>query len=1132
MIPTLHIHLLGDFLLVLGDTPVTTVNVPRLQQSLLAYLVLHRGAPQDRSRLAFLLWPDSTETQAHTNLRKPLHQLRQALPDADHFLHADKHSLQWLAEGSDASWTLDILDVEQALAQAEQAQQAQDATAQRQALEQVVHLYRGDLLPSCYDEWILPERDRLRQLFLQAAERLIALLEQERDYDDAITVAQRLLRHDSLHEATYRQLMHLYALRGDRVAALRVYHTCVTVLEGELAAEPSEATRQAYEALLQMDTTSPQKRVPVSTRGGGAPLVGQKQEWGHLQTAWRRAASGSPHMVVLSGEAGIGKTKLAEELVAWVSRQGMTTASAHCYAVQGRLAYAPVTAWLRADAIRANLSALNNAWLTEVARLVPDLLAKRPGLPRPAPMTEGWQRQHFFEALARVLLGVHQPLLLLLDGLQWCDNETLEWLHYLLRFEPGARLLLVGTVRSEETLPGHPLVAFLGALQRDGLVTEVGLRPLNTTETTSLAEHIMGHQLDPALINTLYRETEGNPLFVIEMVRAGTGTSGKRGREQHIAESPLPLLTQPASTLPPTVQTVLSTRLAQLSPLAREVANVAAVIGREFTFVVLARASGEHEDTVVRGLDELWQRRMVREQGAGTAETYDFSHDKLREQAYASLSPAHRRLLHRRVAEALEAVYAGDLDVVSGQIAAHYEHAGLPGQAIPYYRRAGEVAQRVYANAEAITAFEQAATILEASPQGHIRQEQQWQEAVLLYEDMGDVFEMTGQLSEARQAYQRAMTYVPAQEPLSIPTDNATGVAWRPPINRGATLRFSQSDRRYIWQARLQRKNAATWQEAPTGPQGPPHVNALRGYKEAERILEQAPVKSSTEWLQEWIHLQLARLLPLRASVDEMSAIIEKAQPVVEQHGTAEQRGQFFLAVVVRDVARDRYVIAEKTVLYCRNALAAIQPTGNKSMLGFAHFALGVCLLWSGNPDVGPGHLDEAEEQVQAAMSIGEQIGSATLLARCLTFLPFIFRQRGQVEQMRSIIMRALAVSETRDSSIITGHRAWVAWRDGNMAEAEGYGLASLEDRQRQQGVNSFEWVGVWPLIGVVLAQEKIAEAMNYVHMLLDPTQQPPPEQLNALLAPALRAWDAGQQEEAYGLLQQAVPIAEQMGYL
>ncbi len=298
MIPSFRIQLLGDFLLVSGDTPVTTVNVPRLQ-SLLAYLVLRRTAPQDRSHLAFLLWPDSTEAQAHTNLRKLLHQLRQALPDADHFLYADKHNLQWRPAPS-ASWTLDVQDFEQALAQAEQAEQTQDTAALRQALEQAPHLYRGDLLPSCYDEWILPERDRLHQLFLQSAERLIALLDQERDYTAAISVAQRLLRHDPLHEATYRQLMHFYALRGDRAAALRVYHTCVTVLEREVANVAAvigreftfvvlaQASRESEDAVVRGLDELWQRRI-VREQGAG---TAETYDFSHDKLRSSRAQSG------------------------------------------------------------------------------------------------------------------------------------------------------------------------------------------------------------------------------------------------------------------------------------------------------------------------------------------------------------------------------------------------------------------------------------------------------------------------------------------------------------------------------------------------------------------------------------------------------------------------------------------------------------------------------------------------------------------------------------------------------------------------------------------------------------------------------------------------------------------------
>ncbi|HEY5004969.1 MAG TPA: AAA family ATPase, partial [Ktedonobacteraceae bacterium] len=681
-------------------------------QSLLAYLLLHRHAPQNRSHLAFLLWPDSTEAQAHTNLRKLLYQLRQALPDIDQFLCVDKQTLLWRPAQADAPWTLDIQEMERALAQAKQAELSQDLTTLRQALERVLHLYRGDLLPGCYEEWLLPERDRWHQLFLLAAERLIALLEQQREYDAALTAAQQLLRQDPLHEATYRLLMRLYALRGDRAAALRIYHACVTALERELGTEPSAVTQGVYETLMQSDLPSRTLTGSLTSRGTAPPLLGRRAEWRQLLDGWRKMAKGQPRIVILSGEAGIGKTRLAEEMEAWVSRQGLATVSAHCYAALGSLAYAPVTTWLRGDALQPAFSTLDPALLTEIARLVPEVLTSRPHLSHPSAMAEAWQRQHFFEALARAVLSAHQPLLLLLDDMQWCDHETLEWLQYLLRFDLHARILLLGTVRAEEILPGHPLREFLGALQRNDLVTEIALGPLTMEETTSLAEHILGRSLDTAMSTTLHSETEGNPLFVVEMARAGT--LEQPGNTDPVARSSFPLFTQHSSTLPPSVQTVLATRLAQLSPLAHDVANVAAVIGRAFPFSVLARASGQSEEDVVQGLDELWQRRIVREQGVGAAETYDFSHDKLREIACAFLSPARQRLLHRRIAEAFEEISVNELDTVSGQIADHYECAGLPERAIPFYRRAGETALQVYANTDAIAAFQWAANLFEA----------------------------------------------------------------------------------------------------------------------------------------------------------------------------------------------------------------------------------------------------------------------------------------------------------------------------------------------------------------------------------------------------------------------------------
>lgn len=248
-VKTLRIRLLGDFALLANDTPISSLDVPRLQ-SLLAYLALHRGVPQSRSRIAYTLWPDSTDAQAHTNLRNLLFKLRMTLPEVDTFLVVDRLTLCWQ---QDTFWSLDVMDFEGAISRAEQARCTQDTAEERQALEEAVKLYQGDLLPSCYDEWIQPERDRLQQTYQGALERLTELLQQERNYAGAIRVAQRLLRLDPLQEATYRHLMRLYAVRGDRGAILRTYQTCAAVLKRELAIEPGLTTRKTYERLIRAE---------------------------------------------------------------------------------------------------------------------------------------------------------------------------------------------------------------------------------------------------------------------------------------------------------------------------------------------------------------------------------------------------------------------------------------------------------------------------------------------------------------------------------------------------------------------------------------------------------------------------------------------------------------------------------------------------------------------------------------------------------------------------------------------------------------------------------------------------------------------------------------------------------------
>ena len=726
--PRLAIRLLGDFHITYDDRPAEGFGAARLQ-SILAYLLLHHDFPQPRRQLAYRFWPDSSEPAARNNLRQLIYQLRQVLPDPDRFLTGNASTIGWRLDGDQ---TVDVVALEQSLAQADTAQKQQNPDVQRYALEQAARAYRGELLPGCYDEWIAPERERLQTLMSSALQKLVNLQEQSRDYAAATQTSQLLLRLDPLDEALYLQLMRLHRLNGDPAGAIRAYQSAQETLHRELGIQPGQALRSAYQNIRETDGVKtgpgragmakaiPAQRGPVINEAQEAAsptpllsLIGRQAEWRQLREVWQRAANGSAAVVVLSGEAGVGKTRLAEEMALWAEQQGILTARARAYGVEGQLTLAPVTEWLRDAHFRDGFSVLEPIWRVEISRLLPELRAQDPSLPGPEPISEYGQRQRFFEALARAVLSPGRPSLLVLDDLQWCDQETLEWLHFLLRFDSRAPLLILATVRSEESQSA--LARLVQQLRVSGAVAEIELTPLDASETGKLARQAAGEELDPGEAVRLYRETEGNPLFVIEMIRCGfRGHAGKGSLGLEDAFGP--------AALPPRVQAVILQRLEQLSSEARRAAEIAAVYGQPFTLDLLLRAGNEEESRLVNALDELWQKRIIREQAANV---YEFTHDKLREVAYAGVSAPQRRLLHRRVAQAVEARYEANREPVYGQVAAHYDQAGVPEKAIPNYEMAGAVAAGVYANDDAIALLNRGLELLRLTPAGDTRDAQE-----------------------------------------------------------------------------------------------------------------------------------------------------------------------------------------------------------------------------------------------------------------------------------------------------------------------------------------------------------------------------------------------------------------------
>ncbi|MEZ4657624.1 MAG: BTAD domain-containing putative transcriptional regulator [Caldilineaceae bacterium] len=726
MAETLHIQLLGEFRIQHGDRPLAEFNSPRLQ-SLLSYLVLRSGVAQTRQHLAFLFWPDSSDSQARTNLRNALHQLRNILPGIDLCLQIDASSVMWRA---DAPSHVDIIRFDHLF---KQADQKQSPAAQRQLLEQALTLYRGDLLPDCYEEWILPEREEWRQKYGGGLEKLADVLEKQRDYRAAIDLCQRLLKFDPLLESTYTRLMRLHALNGDRAAALRVYHTCMTTLVRELGVEPGPTTQGVYEQLLNLEATPVKSPSSAASAASAASLlsietslVGRDAIWQHMQTFWQQAAANRPTLLTISAEAGLGKTRLATELMAWASRQGIQTATAHCYAAGGRLAFAPIVAWLRSAALVQARPPIDPRLFAEAARLLPELLQEYPNLAPPAPVapqTESWHRQQLFEALARLALPAPQPILLVLDDAHWCDADTLEWVQYLFHTYPHAPLLLLATLRPEETPVDHPMSELQRQLARVGRLQQIELAPLTPAETTQLVEqfagHVAEHELDESFRRQIYAETEGNPLFILETVRSALDAKHETFGSRQTDSS--------RTTLPPKIRAIMETRLTRLSPSARDLVAIAALIGRAFTLDILAHVAEMNEDDLLLGLDELWQQRIVREALDGDlgGGMYDFAHDKLREVAHATLSPMLRRMLHRRLASALEELHAAHLDEVAARIALHYEQAGQPLVAIDYYQRAAHFDHRRSAQHEAILHLQRTLELLAKLPASAARDAQE-----------------------------------------------------------------------------------------------------------------------------------------------------------------------------------------------------------------------------------------------------------------------------------------------------------------------------------------------------------------------------------------------------------------------
>ena len=663
--------------------------------ALLAFLCCWGGVPQTRHRVAAAFWPESTNEQALTNLRRELHHLRQVLDGSDSLA----------VTSSDLCWyDSDTCEVDVRVFYREYA--AAVAAADTDPSEVLLHgrsalaRYGGELLPGAYDDWVLDRREQLEQDCADLCAAMTRAARATGDIATAVDTARRRVQVRPLEEENYRILMEIQSEIGDRAGAVSTYHHCASVLERELGITPAPETTALVRRLVGASNAEPQPSAPTGTHRGRGSWVGRRTEMAAIGDAWQRASGGEPTVVLVTGAAGVGKTRLMTEFGAYAARSGAMVASSRCFDTAGRLSLAPVADWLSDPAFQAYVEHLDPVWQTEVTRLVPSAIEQRPAEQPTRIMIDAWQRYRFFEGLVRGLLSPQRPTMLMLDNLQWCDEETLAFLSFLLDHAGNASLLLAATLRDAHD--NESVRDWHGRMRTAATLQEWSLEPLDIDEVGELAARTFERRLDADEVGLLHATTGGFPLYVEEAARSALDLAEFEASSDGLSD-------------------MLRDRLERTSPQAQAVAGLAAAFGRTVTLPVLTEASELGDDGVVRAVDELWRQRILREIGDG----YDFSHDLLRDAAYRSVSTPQRWLLHRRLARALELGHRGHTDEIAAQLAEQYARAGDTERAIAYSRRAAEQSAAMFAHKDAIGHQRRTLALLDGLPRGRQRDEQE-----------------------------------------------------------------------------------------------------------------------------------------------------------------------------------------------------------------------------------------------------------------------------------------------------------------------------------------------------------------------------------------------------------------------
>jgi DNA-binding SARP family transcriptional activator len=676
------------------------------QLALLCYLAAE-GERRPRGELAELLWPGSEEHHARGDLRSVLSKLRKTLREESardvldeeaHFLLIDGDYLG--VEPTQVELDTEALEAAVSLARRETSPATSSAPAAGRKeligrLRGDLWTYRGEFMEGFsleyapgFELWVEGERTKWRALFGELCERLSRLEAEEGLIAEAIATARLWARRAPLEEAAYRRVMELLSSVGESERAMLAHEGFKNTLGRELGLEPSPPLRELADRLQEEAEQRASLGVTLARASEGAPatigpssgleapLVGRREEFGALVSEYQAVSTGQTRVVAILGEVGIGKTRLAEEFLLWARARGGDVLEGGASEGAG-LPYGPLVEAIRPrmERERAPDDLLEDVWLSELSRLLPELKERYPDLPTPLSVERETAKAALFEAIARLVeaLSFRAPVIVFLDDLQWADSATLETLDYAGKrwAEQGAPMLVLIAARTEEPEVSPAFERWLLSLKRRLPVRSLSPGPLAEGDVEWLLrglakagssskppplgalEEVGGSNgADPSLERLgewLTAETEGQPFYLVETIKVlleeGMLLLRNRANGETVVEVGPALRAEssaPIGLLPKSVREAIYVRLSRLSAAGSELLGAGAVLERGFDFETLVRVAGLGESESLRGLDEIVERHLLREEAGGReaemlldpTPTFTFTHEKIRQVAY------------------------------------------------------------------------------------------------------------------------------------------------------------------------------------------------------------------------------------------------------------------------------------------------------------------------------------------------------------------------------------------------------------------------------------------------------------------------------------------------------------------